>query len=71
MESGSYLSPSWHPLLEANPFWPEAATRAAQEDAQLLPTEVTRAQYLPVAQSVVSANLSEVHPGLLVAEGNF
>ena len=29
MDGGSYLSPAWHPLLEANPFWPQVAVRAA------------------------------------------
>ena len=43
----------------AKSFWPEVAARVAQEEAQLLPTEMTRAQYLPVAQSVVSAISSE------------
>ena len=71
MEGGAYVSPSWHPLLEANPFWPDAAARAAREDAQLLPSVVTRAQDQPVAQSVVSATSADERPSLPVEDGSF
>ena len=39
MIGGSYVAPAWHPLLESNPFWPQAAERAEQEDGELRPVD--------------------------------
>ena len=71
-EGGWYLSPSWHPLLAANPFWPEAGARAARANAQLLANEVSRTQW-PEPRAAISAraNSTEAQSSRSVVEGSF
>ena len=64
------MSPSWHPLLEANPFWPKAAARATRENAQLLANEVSRTQ-LPEPRAAISASSTEAQSSRSVVEGSF
>ena len=58
MIGGSSVSPAWHPLLESNPFWPQAAERVAQEDVELHPVDTQdahRPRQLPMTNSSSSA----------------
>ena len=54
MIGGSSVSPAWHPLLESNPVWPQAAERVEQEDVELHPVDTHaahRPRHLPMANS--------------------
>ena len=53
MKGGLEFSPAWHPLLEANPYWPQTAARAAQEDQPLNPAG-TFAEQLPMPRPPIS-----------------
>jgi hypothetical protein len=54
MEGGLEVSLAWRPLLEANPYWPQTAARAAQED-QLLNPAGTFAEQLPMPRPPISS----------------
>ena len=64
------MSPSWHPLLEANPFWPQAAARAAREDAQLQEVDTFTVQ-LPRNSAATSTSLPGAKASPTVVVGSF
>ena len=64
------MSPSRHPLLEANPFWPKAVARGSRENAELQANEVFRTQ-LPLLRAAASASSTEAHSSRSVVEGSF
>ena len=64
------MSLAWHPLLEANPFWPQAAQRAEQEDVELHPVDTWSANR-PKRLVVTSANAPVLSLGHEAAEGSF
>ena len=67
---GLEFSLAWHPLLEANPFWPQAAARAAQEDVALYPVDTYTVQ-LPKSRAVTSACSAVIQSSPLCAARSF
>ena len=63
------MSPSWHPLLEANHFWPQAAVRAAREDAQFQEVDMVSVQ-LPMICAAISTNLPAAKASPTVVVGS-
>ena len=70
MEGGMSLSLAWHPLLEANPVWPQAAARAELEDAVFRPVDTFSAQS-PRNQAVTSASATVMQGSSVCTVGSF
>ena len=70
MEGGWQLSPSRRPLLDADPLWPQAAARAAREDAQLQEVDTFTVQ-LPRNSAAISTNSPGAKASPTVVVGSF
>ena len=70
MIGGSYVSPAWHPLLESNPFWPQAAERVAQDDVELHPVG-TQGAHGPRQLAMTSISASAPSLSYQAAAGSF
>ena len=64
------MSLAWQPLLEANPFWPQAAERAMKEDVELHPVD-TWSVHRPKRLAVASTKAPVLSLDQEAAEGTF
>jgi hypothetical protein len=70
MVGGSPVSPTWHPLLESNPVWPQAAERVEQEDIELHPVD-TQGAHRPGQLAMTSISASAPSLSYQAAAGLF